>query len=228
MYKDMQKMREKVFVRPARRSDAEDIARLVVMAWPVDAFLARGKGKTVDDLISLVAEVAAEEDTLYSYRNTVVAELGPGDFEGRDDMPSDGESDAGDCGRMSGTDSIPVVGIMIGYDGAQLYRLRRPVEDAFAARFGASDMKWDDETGPGEFYYDSVAVDPSYRGYGIGSALFDAMDRRAAELGFDVVGLLVDLDNPAAERLYERLGFRTVGEKDFFGHRMKHKQKSLK
>ena len=141
MYKDMQKMREKVFVRPARRSDAEDIARLVVMAWPVDAFLARGKGKTVDDLISLVAEVAAEEDTLYSYRNTVVAELGPGDFEGRDDMPSDGESDAGDCGRMSGTDSIPVVGIMIGYDGAQLHRLRRPVEDAFAARFGASDMK---------------------------------------------------------------------------------------
>ena len=99
---------------------------------------------------------------------------------------------------------------------------------AFAARFGASDMKWDDETGPGDFYYDSVAVDPSYRGSGIGSALFDAMDRRAAELGFDVAGLLVDLDNPAAERLYERLGFRTVGEKDFFGHRMKHKQKSLK
>ena len=199
-------MKEKVSVRPARRSDAADIARLVVMAWPVDAFLAYGKGQTVDDLIALVAEVAEKEDTLYSYRNTVVAEP----------VPADGFSE-----------NQPVVGIMIGYDGAQLHRLRRPVEEAFASRFGASDMKWDDETGPGEFYYDSIAVDPQYRGYGIGSALFGAMDRKAAEEGFDVVGLLVDLDNTSAERLYERLGFRTVGEKDFFGHRMKHKQKRL-
>ena len=53
------------------------------------------------------------------------------------------------------------------------------------------------------------------------------MDRRAAQFGHDVVGLLVDLDNPSAEKLYERLGFRTVGEKDFFGHRMKHKQKNV-
>ena len=132
------------------------------------------------------------------------------------------ETDAAGAGQTG-----PVVGIMIGYDGARLRSLRRPVEEAFAARFGASDMKWDDETGEGEFYYDSVAVDPAYRGYGIGSALFDAMDRRAAQLGHDVVGLLVDLDNPSAEKLYERLGFRTVGEKDFFGHRMKHKQKNV-
>lgn len=201
----MQEIKEKVSVKPARKSDAAEIARLVVMAWPVDAFLAHGEGKTVDDLVSLVEEMAAREDTLYSYRNTLVAEL----------------AQDGDCADGK------VVGIMVGYDGALLHSLRRPVEEAFAARFGASDMKWDDETQPGEFYYDSVAVDPAYRGYGIGSALFDAMDRRAAQLGHDVVGLLVDLDNPSAEKLYERLGFRTVGEKDFFGHRMKHKQKNV-
>lgn len=201
----MQEIKEKVSVKPARKSDAAEIARLVVMAWPVDAFLAHGEGKTVDDLVSLVEEMAAREDTLYSYRNTLVAEL----------------AQDGDCADGK------VVGIMVGYDGALLHSLRRPVEEAFAARFGASDMKWDDETGEGEFYYDSVAVDPAYRGYGIGSALFDAMDRRAAQLGHDVVGLLVDLDNPSAEKLYERLGFRTVGEKDFFGHRMKHKQKNV-
>lgn len=201
----MQEIKEKVSVKPARKSDAAEIARLVVMAWPVDAFLAHGEGKTVDDLVSLVEEMAAREDTLYSYRNTLVAEL----------------AQDGDCADGK------VVGIMVGYDGALLHSLRRPVEEAFAARFGASDMKWDDETQPGEFYYDSVAVDPAYRGYGIGSALFDAMDRRAAQLGHDVVGLLVDLDNPSAEKLYERLGFWTVGEKDFFGHRMKHKQKNV-
>ena len=221
---DMQEMKRHVSVRPARKSDAADIARLVVMAWPVEAFLAHGNGQTVDDLIDLVADMAAREDTLYSYRNTVVAELAPGgagaDSTIREGLPE--ETDAAGAGQTG-----PVVGIMIGYDGARLRSLRRPVEEAFAARFGVSDMKWDDETGEGEFYYDSVAVDPAYRGYGIGSALFDAMDRRAAQFGHDVVGLLVDLDNPSAEKLYERLGFRTVGEKDFFGHRMKHKQKNV-
>ena len=201
----MQEIKEKVSVKPARKSDAAEIARLVVMAWPVDAFLAHGEGKTVDDLVSLVEEMAAREDTLYSYRNTLVAELA------QDGYCADGK----------------VVGIMVGYDGALLHSLRRPVEEAFAARFGASDMKWDDETQPGEFYYDSVAVDPACRGYGVGSALFNAMDRRAAGLGFRVAGLLVDFDNPSAEKLYERLGFRTVGEKNFLGHRMKHKQKNL-
>ena len=75
---DMQEMKRHVSVRPARKSDAADIARLVVMAWPVEAFLAHGHGQTVDDLIDLVADMAAREDTLYSYRNTVVAELAPG------------------------------------------------------------------------------------------------------------------------------------------------------
>ena len=35
----MQEMKRHVSVRPARKSDAADIARLVVMAWPVEAFL---------------------------------------------------------------------------------------------------------------------------------------------------------------------------------------------
>lgn len=207
-------MENKVSVRPARKSDAADIARLVVMAWPVDAFLAHGEGKTIEDLVELVAEVAAKEDTLYSYTNTVVAEIAP-----ERDSDSKAASDEANGGK--------VVGIMIGYDGAALHRLRRPVEEAFASRFGASDMKWDDETQAGEFYYDSIAVDPGYRGYGIGTALFDAMGKRAAQLGHDVAGLLVDLDNPSAEKLYSRLGFMTVGEKDFFGHSMKHMQKRL-
>ena len=184
-------MENKVSVRPARKSDAADIARLVVMAWPVDAFLAHGEGKTIEDLVELVADVAAKEDTLYSYTNTVVAEIAS-----ERDSDSKAASDEANGGK--------VVGIMIGYDGAALHRLRRPVEEAFASKFGASDMKWDDETQAGEFYYDSIAVDPGYRGYGIGTALFDAMGKRAAQLGHDVAGLLVDLDNPSAEKLYSR------------------------
>lgn len=31
-----------------------------------------------------------------------------------------------------------------------------------------------------------------------------------------------DADNPQAEALYARLGFKHIGEKDSFGHAMKH------
>ena len=197
-----------ITVRDARPSDAPAIARLIVMAWPVDVFLEHGRERTVEDLVELVTDIVARKDTLYSYANTVVAE-------------------AVVEGVGTGTGSAPVVGAMVGYDGADLHRLRRPVEEEFARRFGATDMKWSDETQAGEFYFDSVAVDPAYRGCGIGSSLFEAMSERARSMGYPVAGLLVDFDNPSAEKLYTRLGFRTVGGKDFFGHSMKHMQKNL-
>ena len=195
--------KNRITVRDARPSDAPAIARLIVMAWPVEVFLEHGRKRTVEDLVELVTDIVSREETLYSYTNTVVAE---------DCIPDTGPA---------------VVGAMIGYDGANLHRLRRPVEEEFIRRFGASDMKWSDETQAGEFYFDSVAVDPAYRGCGIGSSLFEAMSERARSMGYPVAGLLVDFDNPSAEKLYTRLEFRTVGGKDFFGHSMKHMQKNL-
>ena len=195
--------KNRITVRDARPSDAPAIARLIVMAWPVEVFLEHGRKRTVEDLVELVTDIVSREETLYSYTHTVVAE---------DCIPDTGPA---------------VGGAMIGYDGADLHRLRRPVEEEFIRRFGASDMKWSDETQAGEFYFDSVAVDPAYRGCGIGSSLFEAMSERARSMGYPVAGLLVDFDNPSAEKLYTRLGFRTVGGKDFFGHSMKHMQKNL-
>ena len=80
------------------------------------------------------------------------------------------------------------------------------------------------ETEAGEYYLDSIGVDPSMRSHGIGSRLFKAAIDRAAKEGFTRAGLIVDVDKPKAEALYIRLGFKTVGMKDFFGHPMKHMQ----
>ena len=191
---------EEVTVRPARKEDAAAVARLFMMAWPMESFLRMGEGLTEDIFADIIRGYVEAEDTLYSYRNTVVAV-------------------AGDV----------VCGAMNGYDGAMYETLKRPVLEDFRKRFPDSDSDFGEvhETEAGEFYLDSVGVDPRMRSMGIGSRLFQAMIQRARESGADKVGLIVDFDKPKAEALYERLGFRTVGCKDFLGHKMKHMQLCL-
>jgi ribosomal protein S18 acetylase RimI-like enzyme len=50
-------------------------------------------------------------------------------------------------------------------------------------------------------------------GEGIGSRLIEVVAARAAELGATSVSLWVADSNPGARRVYERLGFRTTGER---------------
>jgi GNAT superfamily N-acetyltransferase len=57
----------------------------------------------------------------------------------------------------------------------------------------------------------SIAVVPSKRGGGHGSQLLEALIQRAREDGYKALSLSVEPDNPAL-KLYERLGFRKVGE----------------
>lgn len=57
----------------------------------------------------------------------------------------------------------------------------------------------------------SIAVVPSRRGKGFGNELLEALLAQARREGFTQVSLSVEPDNPAL-RLYERHGFRKVGE----------------
>lgn len=217
----MTKTGNSITIRPARKEDAAEIARLIVVPWPVEAFMSQEKGRTVEDLMKLVEMAVRAEDTLYSYENTLVA-------------------------VTHHRTEKPIVGILTGYDGAELHRLRRPVEKIFMRRnapgtepdktdsHGATPddaenvvVEWEDETRAGEFYLDTLSVSPGYQRHGIGTALIEAMCKRAANLGHDTAGLLVDFDNPSAERLYLRLGFKMMDEVSFMGHRMKHLQKAV-
>ena len=81
-----------------------------------------------------------------------------------------------------------------------------------------------DETGPDEYYLDSLGVLPAYRGAGIGGKLLAALRDKAFAEGHQKAGLLVDVENPEAERLYRSLGFERVEARELFGHRMWHMQ----
>lgn len=181
--------------RDARREDAREISVFFLSAWPVESFLEMAEGLTVEALREIVEEYVKADDNLYSYRNTIVAETG---------------------GK--------VVGAINGYDGERFKEMKRPVVLDLEKRFGEVPYASVNETGPGEFYLDSIGVSPEMRSCGIGSGLFRAMIGRAAKDGHKIAGLLVDDDNPKAEALYRRLGFKYVDDKDFLGHTMKHLQ----
>lgn len=183
----------------AEAADAPLIGRAVVAALGPELPKNLAGSRAVADVVDLFAALAARTDSQYSYLNTLKAI----DSENRP------------------------MGFIVGYDGSRLHTLRLAFFDEAASRLGR-DMRGNmgDETGPGEFYLDSLAVMPEFRGRGIGSALIEAMARRGAACGL-CPGLLCDKSNSSARRLYESLGFRPVGERSFAGELMDHLQRPL-
>lgn len=57
---------------------------------------------------------------------------------------------------------------------------------------------------------DGIAVDPAFRGLGLGTALLSAICERAEASGLCSVSLNVIDNNPRARALYERFGFEAV------------------
>lgn len=119
-----------------------------------------------------------------------------------------------------------ILGSVTGYDGALLHQLRQPVLDQI--RKTQPGFIPGDETEAGEYYLDCIHVNLAYQGKGIGKKLIHAFWEKAYSLGYERVGLIVDSENISAKRFYESLGFFTLGEKDFMGHRYFHMIKENK
>lgn len=116
-----------------------------------------------------------------------------------------------------------IVGAALVYDGARLQELREPVARKVQSLFNR-DFNPEDETQPGEYYIDCVAVNPRQQGKGIGSQLFRFLIEEYTERRNGILGLLVDKDNPNAKKLYLKIGFELVGEKTLTGKAMEHLQ----
>lgn len=183
---------------PARKEDAKHIAEALIMA--ITPQLCKDNfgqsGHTVEDIQNVFESLAMREDSQYSYLNSLVA------------IDDDGK----------------VMGATIAYDGARLHELR----DIFF-KIAHEALKIDfpdevaDETSPDEFYLDTIAVFPEYRGRGIAAKLLAATNERTKASG-KPLGLLVDKENDRARRVYEKAGFQRVGDRFFFNEMMDHMQ----
>lgn len=77
------------------------------------------------------------------------------------------------------------------------------------------------EAYPGEYYLDSLAIEPEYRGNGLGKKLMQAAIAYGADLGYDKFALLVSEEKPRLKEYYASLGFEDDCDVNFFGHRYK-------
>ena len=133
-------------------------------------------------------ECERRDDLLYSYRYTRIAEK----------------------------DGIPV-GSLLSYPGDIYQELRHKTFSELWPDLAQMDAESEMETGPGEFYLDSLAVLPQYRCLGIGRALLMDGIRKGTCLGFPQIALVADSDMPHLIRLYESIGFVTAGHRQAFG-----------
>lgn len=150
-----------------------------------------------ENYLEILEKIARREYTQYSFRNALIAEIGE-----------------------------KVAGAIVGYDGAKLLELRKGTFDVIKTHLGFS-PNIEPETSAGEFYLDSVAVFSKFRGSGIGKCLISALCHKVFSEGHKAIGLLVDFENPDAEKLYHSIGFVRVNTTTFFGHKMWHLQKKL-
>lgn len=174
-------------IRDARPSDAPFLARCILAGMHFYDF----EGDMPDDVTGILENLTAcegREDTLYIYSRTRVAEV----------------------------DGKPV-GAMLSYPGALYQELKvktfREFWPAFFTQFGDDDP----ETDPGEYYLDSLAVHPDYRGQGIGRALLEDAVKIGINQGFTQIALVADAGMPHLVSLYASLGFVPADHRHAFG-----------
>ena len=178
---------DNVVLRDASIADAPFIARVVLAGIDL---LDMGEAMSEEQrpFFNHLVDICGMDDTLYSYRHTRIAEM-------------DGMA----------------VGALVAYDGTPYAEMCAKTFGLVQQTSGMDLSKNAMETGPGEFYLDSMAVLPEYRGHSIGKMLMRDRMEWAFRNGIEAVALLVDKDKPRLQAYYESLGFVPEDEMFVFG-----------
>lgn len=174
-------------IRPAKPADALQVVPLIIQAM---GQLANKLTHVNDEKVvtQIFTLFFKEEGNQYSYENILVFE--------EDDK---------------------ILGSINAYDGSKLLELRKPFLNYLTEHHQANNNNQDTETQSGEFYLDSISVNPDAQGKGIGKQLIKAGINWGKALGHQTIALLVEQDNERALKLYQNTGFVTLNEKQFMG-----------
>lgn len=178
-------MTAELTIRPARRSDAADMALLMNIAGhglPHFVWSTLDSDDSVESPIETGRLRAMRDDGSFTWRN---AEL-----------------------VVSGDE---VVGLLTGYRQPDEMALTTGdpsgVHPVFVPLIGL------EAEAPGTWYINAVAVYPAWRGRGVGRLLLERADAHAAETGARGLSLITADVLPAALRLYEKHGFSVRAER---------------
>lgn len=116
-----------------------------------------------------------------------------------------------------------IIGAINIYNGANLHTLRMPIINYLKTNFNR-EIIIEDETQEGEYYIDTLGVKSNQQGKGIGSTLLQFCIDKFVHKQNQTLGLLVEKENVAAKRLYEKLGFIYQSEKNLVGKQLEHMQ----
>ncbi|PZF74080.1 GNAT family N-acetyltransferase [Taibaiella soli] len=187
-------------IRPATRADADFVVPLIVKALVPGAFQLTGSGSE-QEAYPVVKKFFLQEINRHSYRNALVYQ----------------DAKQG------------VIGSVVFYNGDEEEAMAQPINDFLNAYYEDEEEQYlfEAESASGEFYIDTISVRDDFRGKGIGQQLIEAACAAAKSRGATKMGLIVDDENPLAKKLYERIGFVTVGQKQLWEHSYDHMQRNL-
>lgn len=189
-----------MIIRRATLQDTEAIVNHLLLAMEEIVYEFIGEVDN-EKARAFLLHFIGKEDNQYSYQNCWVVEQG--------------SNAVGQVGNVVATVNI--------YDGEKLAELRKPIIEYIKGYYNR-DLVVEDETEPGEFYIDSFGVSLDQQGRGIGSIVLQFLLDEFVKKNNQTLGLLVDIENESAKKLYLKMGFKSVGQKVLVGKNMEHLQ----
>lgn len=187
-----------MIIRAAKIDDHDIVPEMMLQAMEDIIFTFIGKND-IEEAIQFLTHFFRLENNQYSYKNTFVAV----------------------------DENEDIWGSITCYDGGKLQELREPILQHMRQRYDI-DLNPENETEAGELYLDTLAVAPTAQGKGIGSSLLKHIIEYGKNNSFERIGLLVDFENPNAQKLYERVGFKAKETLTFVGGEYYHMVYDLK
>ncbi len=140
-------------------------------------------------ILTVCREIARMDDSLYSWRNAVIA-------------------------QCNGQDAA----VLISYDGAIYAEAGKKTFEFIRDNGGDDFTRMTHEAETGEWYLDTLAVLPEFRRKGIATALLEhGIEQGMSKPGINAVTLYVDPNHPWVVELYSSIGFVHAGEAIIFG-----------